>query len=68
MNNCISKSTKILLRIAPLTFTMVLLFSRRNDGTEGAMYDLSGRLLKSFRSGIHIIRYSDGTVKKVYTK
>jgi hypothetical protein len=31
MNNCISKFTKILLRIAPLTFMVVLLFSACNS-------------------------------------
>ena len=30
-----------------------------------AVYDVSGRLLKDLQKGINIVRYNDGTVKKI---
>ena len=39
-------------------------------GFDGATYyDMAGRKLENAPArGVHIIRYSDGTVKKVYTR
>ena len=35
---------------------------------EGSIYDLSGRKLDKPQKGINIIRYSDGTSKKILVK
>ncbi len=40
------------------------LVSNSSAATEVARYDINGRLLSSSQSGINIVRYSDGTVKK----
>ena len=39
--------------------------SVKNNATVVAVYDVSGRLLKDLQKGINIVRYSDGSVKKV---
>jgi len=43
-----------------------------NDGVKGAtataIYDLNGVRLNTMKSGVNIVRYSDGTVKKVMKK
>ena len=39
-----------------------------NDDTETSRYDLNGRRLSSPQRGINIIRYSDGTTRKVLVK
>ena len=30
-----------------------------------AVYDVSGRLLKDLQKGINIVRYNDGSIKKI---
>ncbi len=42
--------------------------SEASDGIEVARYDINGRLLSTPQPGINIIRYSDGTVKKVVVR
>ncbi|WP_311548780.1 hypothetical protein [Prevotella nigrescens] len=39
--------------------------SVKNNATVVAVYDVSGRLLKDLQKGTNIVRYSDGSVKKV---
>lgn len=39
--------------------------SVKNNATVVAVYDVSGRLLKDLQKGINIVRYSDGSIKKV---
>ena len=39
--------------------------SVKNNATVVAVYDVSGRLLKDLQKGINIVRYNDGSVKKV---
>ena len=39
--------------------------SVKNNAMVVAVYDVSGRLLKDLQKGINIVRYSDGSVKKV---
>ena len=38
------------------------------DVTEIARYDISGRMIGKPQKGINIIRYSDGTTRKVLVK
>lgn len=37
----------------------------KNNATVVAVYDVSGRLLNDLQKGINIVRYSDGSVKKI---
>lgn len=41
---------------------------RKEDASVSAIYDMAGRKISTFKQGVNIIRYSDGTSKKVYIK